>query len=332
MTKEAVSARNVNKNGSAAGKSGKKLSARHIKTIVLTSMVLPGAVWFFLLRYIPIIGILLAFKSYKVYPKKPSFWNNLFHSPWVGFKNFTFLFTTKDAPIFIRNTICYNVVWIILGLVLAVSFAIMLNELTTRLTAKTYQTLMFFPYFLSWVVASYFLIAFLDPTRGLITHTMANQGKTPIDWYNTPKYWPFILTICSMWKNTGYSSILYLAAITGIDQGQYEAAAIDGADKWQQIKFITLPNLRPMISILLIMNVGHIFNSDFGLFYTVPLNSGALYSVTQTIDTYIYRVLTATNNIGMSTAGGLLQNVVGVIFIMIANRIVQKIDEDSSLF
>ncbi|RKM58081.1 MULTISPECIES: ABC transporter permease [unclassified Butyrivibrio] len=302
------------------------------KTIFLTSMVLPGAIWFFFLRYLPMAGIVLAFKNYKVYPKNPTFWNNLMHSAWSGLKNFEFLFATTDSWIYIRNTICYNVVWIALGLVIAVAFAIMLHELTNKFVAKTYQTLMFFPYFLSWVVASYFLLAFLDPTKGLIDHFLMTKGLEKIDWYNTPKYWPFILTICNLWKNIGYSSILYLAAITGIDTTQYEAAAIDGATKWQQIFYVTIPNLRPMICILLIMNVGKIFNSDFGLFYTVPLNSGSLFSATQVIDTYIYRVLTATNNIGMSTAGGLLQNAVGFVCIMFANKVVKKIDEDSALF
>ena len=302
------------------------------KTIFLTSMVLPGAIWFFFLRYLPMAGIVLAFKNYKVYPKNPTFWNNLMHSAWAGLKNFEFLFATTDSWIYIRNTICYNVVWIALGLVIAVAFAIMLHELTNKFVAKTYQTLMFFPYFLSWVVASYFLLAFLDPTKGLIDHFLMTKGLEKIDWYNTPKYWPFILTICNLWKNIGYSSILYLAAITGIDTTQYEAAAIDGATKWQQIFYVTIPNLRPMICILLIMNVGKIFNSDFGLFYTVPLNSGSLFSATQVIDTYIYRVLTATNNIGMSTAGGLLQNAVGFVCIMFANKVVKKIDEDSALF
>ncbi len=302
------------------------------KTIFLTSMVLPGAIWFFFLRYLPMAGIVLAFKNYKVYPKTPTFWNNLMHSAWSGLKNFEFLFATTDSWIYIRNTICYNVVWIALGLVIAVAFAIMLHELTNKFVAKTYQTLMFFPYFLSWVVASYFLLAFLDPTKGLVDHFLMTKGLEKIDWYNTPKYWPFILTICNLWKNIGYSSILYLAAITGIDTTQYEAAAIDGATKWQQIFYVTIPNLRPMICILLIMNVGKIFNSDFGLFYTVPLNSGSLFSATQVIDTYIYRVLTATNNIGMSTAGGLLQNAVGFVCIMFANKVVKKIDEDSALF
>lgn len=310
----------------------KKQKASRVKTMLLTSMVLPGAIWFFFLRYLPMGGIILAFKNYKVYTKKPTFWNNLIHSKWVGFKNFKFLFATTDSWTYIRNTLAYNILWIILGLVIAVAFAIMLNELTTKFIAKTYQTLMFFPYFLSWVVASYFVLAFLDPTRGLLDHYLVEHGMNAIDWYNEPKYWPFILTICNLWKNIGYSTILYLAAITGIDTSQYEAAAIDGATKWQQIRYVTLPNLRPMICILLIMNVGKIFNSDFGLFYTVPLNSGSLFSVTQVIDTYIYRTMTATNNIGMSTAGGLLQNAVGFVFIMAANYVVKKIDEDSSLF
>lgn len=310
----------------------KKQKASRVKTLLLTSMVLPGAIWFFFLRYLPMGGIILAFKNYKVYTKKPTFWNNLIHSKWVGFKNFKFLFATTDSWTYIRNTLAYNILWIFLGLVIAVAFAIMLNELTTKFIAKTYQTLMFFPYFLSWVVASYFVLAFLDPTRGLLDHYLVEHGMNAIDWYNEPKYWPLILTICNLWKNIGYSTILYLAAITGIDTSQYEAAAIDGATKWQQIRYVTLPNLRPMICILLIMNVGKIFNSDFGLFYTVPLNSGSLFSVTQVIDTYIYRTMTATNNIGMSTAGGLLQNAVGFVFIMAANYVVKKIDEDSSLF
>lgn len=302
------------------------------KTLLLTTMVLPGAIWFFLLRYVPMAGMVLAFKDYKVYTQAPSFWNNMAHSEWVGFRNFRFLFTSTDTGKIIRNTIGYNVLWIILGLVLSVGLAIMLNEITRKRVAKTYQTLMFFPYFLSWVVASYFVLAFLDPTRGLITSWQMNNGMDVINWYHEPKYWPVILTICNVWKNTGYSSILYLAAITGIDGTQYEAAAIDGASKWQQIKNITLPNLRPMICILLIMNVGKIFNADFGLFYSVPMNSGSLFSTTQVIDTFVYRTMTATSNIGMSTAAGIMQQLVGFVCIMVANKVVSRIDADSSLF
>ena len=204
------------------------------KTLLFISMVFPGAIWFFLLRYIPMAGMILAFKDYKVYVRNPSFWNNMAHSKWVGFKNFKFLFASTDTGRIIRNTLGYNIVWIILGLVLSVGVAIILNEITRKRVAKAYQTLMFFPYFLSWVVASYFVLAFLDPTRGLITSWQAKNGMDVINWYHEPKYWPVILTICNVWKNTGYSAILYLAAITGIDTTQYEAAAIDGANPARQ--------------------------------------------------------------------------------------------------
>ncbi|MDF2588112.1 MAG: binding-protein-dependent transport system inner rane component [Anaerocolumna sp.] len=302
------------------------------KTLLLLTMVLPGAIWLILLRYLPMFGIVMAFKNYKIYTKAPSLFNNIMHSDWAGLKNFKFIFATSDSWVMIRNTIGYNALWIILGLIISVTFAIMLSEITNKFVAKTYQTLMFFPYFLSWVVASYFVLAFLDPTRGLLVHLQEKWGMEVINWYNDPKQWPVILTIASLWKSLGYSTVLYLAAITGIDASQYEAASIDGASKWQQIKYVTIPHLRPMILILFIMNVGKIFNADFGLFWNVPMNSGPLFPTTQVIDTYVYRALMTTNNPGMSTAAGLLQNLIGFICLMGANTIVRKVDEDSSLF
>ncbi len=306
--------------------------AKRKKTLLLLTMVLPGAVWLILLRYLPMFGIVLAFKDYRIYTKAPSLWNNIMYSDWVGLKNFEFIFATTDSWKMIRNTLGYNSLWIVLGLIIAVSFAIMLSEITKKVVAKTYQTLMFFPYFLSWVVASYFVMAFLDPTRGLLVHIQQNLGMEVTNWYNDNKPWPFILTIANMWKNLGYSTVLYLAAITGIDATQYEAAAIDGASKWQQVRFVTIPHLRTMIIILFIMNVGKIFNADFGLFWNVPMNSGPLFPTTQVIDTYVYRALIATSNTGMSTAAGLLQNVVGFVCILAANTVVRKVDEESSLF
>lgn len=302
------------------------------KTLLLTSMTLPGAIWLILLRYLPMFGIVIAFEDYKIYSKAPSLLNNIIHSEKVGFKNFKFLFASSDSWAIIRNTLGYNILWIVLGLVISVAFAIMLNEITNKFVAKAYQTLMFFPYFLSWVVASYFVMAFLDKTRGLIPHLQMSMGMEVTNWYGDPRPWPVILTICNMWKTLGYSTILYLAAITGIDQTQYEAASIDGATKWQQIWYVTIPHLKSMIIILFIMNVGKICVADFGLFYNVPLNSVLLFPATQVIDTYIYRVMMTTSNMGMSTAAGLFQNFVGFICIMSANAIVKKIDPDSSLF
>jgi putative aldouronate transport system permease protein len=302
------------------------------KTLLLLTMVMPGVIWLILLRYLPMFGIVIAFKDFKFYTKDPTLFNNIIHSEWVGLDNFKFMFSTSDALQMIRNTIGYNALWIVLGLIIAVAFAIMLNEITNKFVAKSYQTLMFFPYFLSWVVASYFLYAFLDPTRGLISNLQKSWGMDVTYWYSDPKPWPVILTIANLWKSIGYSTILYLAAITGIDATQYEAASIDGANKWQQIRYVTLPHLKPMIIIIFIMNVGKIFNSDFGLFYTLPMNAGPLFPATQVIDTYVYRALMATGNPGMSTAASLMQNLIGFVCIIAANSIVRKIDEDSSLF
>ncbi|MGL5260377.1 MAG: ABC transporter permease [Lachnospiraceae bacterium] len=306
--------------------------SKYKKQIILLTMIAPGAIWLIFLRYLPMFGIVIAFKDYKIYTKDPSLWNNVMNSKWVGLKNFKFIFSSTDSWNMIKNTLGYNALWIVMGLVISIAFAIMLNEINNKFVAKSYQTLMFFPYFLSWVVASYFVLAFLDPTRGLITNLQSSLGLEVTNWYNDPKPWPIILTISSMWKNVGYSTILYLAAITGIDATQYEAANIDGANKWQQIWYVTIPHLKPMIIILFIMNVGKIFNADFGLFWSIPMNSGPLIPVTQVIDTYVYRVLMVTNNIGMSTAAGLLQNLIGFICIMTANGIVRKVDEESSLF
>lgn len=309
------------------------------KTLILISMVLPGAIWLILVRYLPMFGIVMAFKDYKIvrlaseyqnqwYTKALTLVNNIYQSPWTGLKNFEFLFASSDSWIMIRNTIGYNSLWIVLTLFFSVAFAILLSEITRKFVAKTYQTMMFFPYFLSWVVVSYFVYAFISPTNGLIVHMQHDST----DWYNVVAPWPYILTISSLWKNIGYSCILYLAAITGIDATQYEAARIDGASKWQQVKYITLPHLQTIIIILFIMNVGKILNADFGLFYSVPFNSGALYPVTQVIDTYVYTAFKATGDPGMSSAAGLFQNVIGFILIMTTNAIVKKVDPDSSLF
>ena len=279
------------------------------KTFWLTTMMLPGAIWLLLIRYLPMFGIVIAFKNYRAF-RPNTFWNNIVKSEWVGLKNFEFL-NSPDTGIMIRNTLGYNILWIILGLIISVAFAVMMSELTTRFLAKTYQTMMFFPYFLSWVVASYFVLAFLDPTSGMIPFMQKAAGQKVTNFYHDTTWWPLILTICNLWKNLGYSSVLYLAAITGIDTTQYEA---------------------PMIVILLIMNVGKIFNADFGLFYNVPQNSGSLYPVTQVVDTYVYRAYANTHNLGMSSAAGFLQSAIGLICIVGANALVRKIDAESSLF
>lgn len=313
------------------GSNSSLIGSRRKKALLLCSMAAPGALWLLLLRYLPMFGIVLAFKDYRAF-KPNTFWNNIIKSEWVGLTNFRFLFQSPDTGLIISNTLLYNITFIVLGLVIAVAFAIMLSELTRPFAAKTYQTLMFFPYFMSWVVASYFLLAFLDGTSGMVPALQRLAGENVIDWYQSPQYWPSILIGANLWKNVGYSTVLYLAAITGIDRTQYEAAAVDGATKWQQIRHVLLPNLRTMIIILFILNVGKIFNADFGLFYNVPMNSGSLYSTTQVIDTYVYRAYMNSGSVGMSSAAGLLQNAVGFVCILAANTLVRRFDPESSLF
>lgn len=300
------------------------------KTFVLTLMALPGAIWLLVLRYFPMISIIVAFKDFRIDSR--GYFASLFNSKWVGLKNFYFLFSTNDAFVAIRNTVVYNVIWIFLGLFICVSFAIMLNEISGKYLARLYQTSMFFPFFLSWVIAGYFVYAFLGPSMGFLNELMKNIGLQPVDWYSESKYWPFILTLVNIWKGTGYGSVLYLASICNIDKTYYEAAKIDGASKWQQIRNITIPMLTPMMVILTIMAVGRIFSADFGLFYNVPMNSGALYSTTSVIDTYVYRSLMYLGNIGMSTAAGLAQSLVGFVLIMATNWIVKRVNSENALF
>ena len=303
------------------------------KTLMLTLMVLPGAIYLLILRYLPMAGIILAFKSYKV--AKGGFISSVLASPWVGLENFKFIFTSNDAWIMVRNTLGYNIAWLFLGLLFAVTFAIMLNELHSKMLAKTYQTLMFFPHFMSWVVVGYFVFAFIS-TNGVIPTLLINLGiwdkATQVDIYINPAPWPSILTISNLWKGTGYASVLYLAAICAIDKSLYEAAVIDGASKWQQTRFITLPHLKTMIVILSILRIGSIFSADFGLFYNVPRNSGALFSVTQVVDTFVYRALMNSGRIDMPTAVGLFQSMVGFVLILITNYIVNRIEPESALF
>jgi putative aldouronate transport system permease protein len=293
-------------------------------------MILPGFIWLIVLKYIPMFGQVIAFKNFRFHPD--GFFASVFHSEWVGFENFRFLFSTNDAYIITRNTVLYNLVFIVLGLILAVAVAIILSELTKQKLAKIYQTGMLFPHFLSWVVVSYFVFAFLSVDRGLFNSILAFFNADPVSWYNEPSYWPYFIVAISQWKGVGFSSIVYLAAIVGIDRTYYEAAMIDGASKWQQIWHVTIPMIMPLIVILTILNIGSIFSADFGLFYQIPRDSGPLYSVTNVIDTYVYRGLMTMGDIGMSTAAGLYQATVGFVLILITNYIVRKIDEENALF
>ncbi|CAM4038385.1 ABC transporter permease subunit [Paenibacillus alkaliterrae] len=304
-----------------------KLVSRN-KALLL--MVLPGTVWFFFFSYLPMPGAIIAFKDYKF--SRDGFLASIIQSEWLGFKNFEFLFKTEDAYIIVRNTLLYNSIFIILGTTLAVTVAIVIHEIANKKMAKIYQTGMFLPHFLSYVIVSYFVFSFLSVDKGVLNQLLQYFGAEPVYWYSETKYWPYILTIVNLWKGVGYGSVVYLAAIVGIDKSYFEAAMIDGASKWQQIRKITIPMIMPIIMIMFILAVGGIFRADFGLFYQVPRDTGALYPVTNVIDTFVYRGLKVTGNIGMSTAAGLYQAVVGLVLVLATNFIIRKINKEQALF
>lgn len=295
----------------------------------LLFLTVPGAIWFLVFAYLPMFGVVLAFKDWRI---NGGFLQSLATSKWVGLDNFKFLFQSSDAWLITRNTVAYNLVFIILGLALPVTLAILLKEVLNKRAAKFYQSAMFLPYFLSWVVVSYFLYAFLSPGQGIVNTILENFGMDTVSWYTEPKYWPFIIIFMSQWKAVGYGTVVYLAAICGIDKTYYEAAMIDGATKWQQIKYITVPLLKPILIIMFITSIGGMFRGDMGLFYHLPKNSGALYPVTNVIDTYVYRGLMNLGNIGMSSAAGLYQSVVGLVLILGTNAIVRKVDNENAFF
>lgn len=304
---------------------------KHFKmNLPLFIMLLPGVVILLINNYIPMFGIIITFKRYRFIH---NFFESVIKSEWVGFKNFEFFIKTPYAFQMTRNTILYNLVFIILGLIIPVIFAISLSELRNKQMSKLYQSIIFLPYFLSWIVVSYIAYSGLSIENGLVNRAILEPlGIAPVEWYSEPKYWPFILVFFQLWKYTGYNVVVYLAAISGIDTEFYEAAAIDGATKWQQIRHITLPMLQTLMIILTLLAVGRIFNADFGLFYNVPRNSGSLQPATQVIDTYVYSALRNTNNIGMAAAAGTYQAVVGCICVFTANWVTRKIDRDKALF
>ena len=289
-------------------------------------MALPTVIFLIIFAYMPMIGLVMAFQDYNVNL-------GMFGSKFVGFANFKYLFTTTDAWIITRNTVCYNVVFMVVNNCLAMTMAILLSELTARRYAKVLQTVYMLPYFLSWTVVAIVVIAFLDRDKGLVNQiikAMGGAGKT--NWYQQKALWPLLLVGINAWKGVGYGTVLYLAVISGISHDFYEAAVLDGATKLQQAWYITLPQLRMVLCISIILAIGSIFRADFGLFYSVTQDSGRIYAVTDVIDTYIYRGLTKLANVGMSTAAGMYQSVVGLIMVLIANKVVTKIDPDSAMF
>ena len=305
----------------------KKTDAKHFREhLPLYLMLLPGLAYLMINNYIPMAGIIIAFK-------KLNFAKGILGSPWAGFENFKFLFNSPDAWIITRNTLLYNVAFIIVNMVVGIAIAILICEVRSTKLKKLYQSAILLPFLMSMVILSYIVYALLSSENGLVNSSLlAALGIEGIQWYQEPKYWPFILIIANCWKGVGYGCLIYIASLIGIDPSFYEAARLDGASKWQEITKITLPSLTPTIITLLLLSIGRIFYSDFGLFYQVPMNSGVLFPTTNVIDTYVYRALIEQGNISMSSAAGVYQSLVGFVIVIASNWIVRRVDKERALF
>ncbi|MBO6242798.1 MAG: sugar ABC transporter permease [Butyrivibrio sp.] len=292
---------------------------------MLLLMLLPALIYVIVFSYIPMTGIVMAFKKYQ-------YNGGIYSSPWNGLSNFKALFISGKLLQVTRNTLLYNVAFIFFGVVFEMGSAILLNEIINKLFKKTVQSLMFLPYFISWVVAGAIIYNVFNYERGVFNNIVTSFGGTPFDLYNTPGAWPFVLIFLKLWKQTGYGSVVYLAAITGMDQEMFEAASIDGASAWQKIKYLTIPSLRPTMMILVLLGIGNIFRGDFGLFYQTVKSSALLQPMTDVIDTYVFRLLIDNGNVGVSAAAGLYQSVLCFITIMVCNKLVKKANPDYALY
>lgn len=300
----------------------RRLTTREIQvyTMCLVPMLL-----IFIFNYLPMGGTIIAFKDYK-------FNKGIFGSEWIGFRNFEFFVTSSEFIRLLRNTLGMNFIFIIAGTLSSLILAFILYDLKSRRATKVFQTMLITPNFLSWVVVSYMVYAFLHPQNGIVNQLLAHFGIESIDWYNKPGAWPFILTIATVWKHVGMDSVVYYAALMGTDTSLIEAARVDGATKMQINFKIILPSLIPIITVLTILKIGNIFRADFGLFYQLPRQVVALYPTTDVVDTYIFRVMREIGDMGMSTAVGLLQSVVGCILVIFTNHCAKKVDDSMSLF
>lgn len=297
------------------------------RDVALLMMMLPGLLVLFVFAYLPMFGIIIAFKDYRAY-------QGVLGSQWVGLKNFQYLFGTDDARRIVVNTLAMNALFIVSVLVVALAIALLLKEVqgSSRWLSKFYQSTLFFPYLFSYVIINYFVFALLNTSNGFVNHTLEAVGVHPVNWYQSAQSWPVILTLVTVWKNAGFWSIVYLAGIIAINPEYYEAATIDGASRWRQMWRITLPLLKPLIVINLLLSIGRIFYADFGLFYQVTRNAPELYPTTDVIDTYVYRTLTTIGDVGMASAAGTFQAVVGFFLVLLSNWLVRRTEPQSAIF
>lgn len=309
----------------------------------ITMLAIPTAIWFLLFSYLPMFGVIFPFKQYRI---DGGFLKSLFNSEWVGFHYFKLLLNNDDVWIALRNTVLYNITFLIVGTVLTIALALLVYELYSKTLARVYQTMMFFPHFLSWVVIATLVWGFLSHERGIVNSLLMEicndsaciPGHEELRchlrrrFYMEPQFWPGFLVFLNQWKSIGFGMVIYLATITALDKEVYEAALLDGASKWQQVTRITIPMMKTVIILLFILNVGRIFYSDFGLFFQVPRESSALMNTVTTLDVFVYRqLMSPATPLGMTAAAALFQSVTAFVLTLTANRIVSKIDPDSAM-
>ncbi len=294
-------------------------------------MTLPTVIWYGLFCYLPLFGIFFAFKDFTPVPGDSLFENLFVNSQWVGLRNFSYLFRNPQYIDVLVNTLLYNLIFLVAGIVIPVTLAILLAEVHQKKFTGFVQMALVLPYFISWVIVGYCIYGLLATDVGQVNGLLKMFGADPVQWYQSPEYWRGILISLGIWKTSGYTMVIYLCTVNAIDRTLYEAAALDGANFFQRVRHVTLPHLRTTIATLFILGVGSILSSDFGLFYQVPMDSGALQPVTQTLDVYVYKSLMVQANFSFSSAAAFLQSGVGCILLVIANIITKKIDKDSAL-
>ena len=294
-------------------------------------MTVPAIVWFGLFCYLPLFGIFFAFKDFTPMPGRSLLYNLFVKSPWVGLRNFSYLFRNPQSLNILGNTLFYNAIFLVAGIVIPVFLAVILSEIHQKNFSGLVQMVLVLPYFLSWVIVGYCVYGFLATDQGQINSLLQVFGEEAVRWYQSPQYWRVILILVGIWKSCGYSLVIYLCSITAIDRTLYESASLDGATFWQKAWHITLPMLRPTIATIFILSIGSILNSDFGLFYQVPMDSGALQEVTQTLDVYVYKALMQQANFSFSSAAAFLQSAVGCVLLIVSNLAIRKVDKDSAL-
>lgn len=293
-------------------------------------MMAPRLLYLLINNVLPLFGLTMAFKDINF---SQGLLQGIIQGDWAGLKHFRYLFQTKDAWIITRNTICYNLAFILINTAAGFFFALQLTKIRSRFLTGLFQGILLFPNFISWVVVSYLVLAFLNVSTGFLNSAVLPAlGLAPAAWYSEPKFWPFILTVVNLWKEAGLQCVIYYAAMIAIDPVIYEAAALDGARPARQTLQITLPLVAPMVVMMVLMSVGKIMYSDFGLFYQVPLDSGILYNATGTIDTYVYRTLTKVGNVSMSAAAGAYQSVVGFVLVLVSNFTVRRLSPGNAVF